>query len=205
MLKAKVPIRVYDNNVKQGKPPIIIFDSVRDTPIRDKEKFERYINKAQENCRNSKEELEAENLINKFYKFMNTKQKDSVMKSSQYVQVGKYKVNKDEPLDSVYYTRVNGFDLGVSILSLLGKYIAQKYNDYRDFGSVYGTETDEEAQRQIAWRDWAMDGKPTGIKDDEHFIAIQEELFGEVIEPLIPYWIEVKEMHAARRAQNKSK
>ena len=123
------------------------------------------------------------------------------MKSSQYVQAGKYKVNKDEPLDSVYYTRVNGFDLGVDIFDLLQKYTAQKYNDYRDFGGVYGTETDEEAKRQIAWRDWAMDGEPTGIKDDDHFIAIQEELFGKVVEQLIPWWIRVKRMHAAREAQ----
>jgi len=69
-----------------------------------------------------------------------------------------------------------GYDIG----DLLEKHFFQRNGDDPISGEAWA-ENDEELAHYKAHHEWESDGKPTGIKDDAEFYAIQRAVYKEVI------------------------
>ena len=69
-----------------------------------------------------------------------------------------------------------GFDIG----DLLEKHFFQRNGQDPISGEPWA-ENDEELAHFKAHHEWESDGKPTGIKDDAEFYAIQRAVYKEVI------------------------
>ena len=124
---------------------------------------------------------------NKFNKLMKAKQKTEIAKSSRFVTVAGYKIDKEYPTHHSTKVKVDGQTLEICIFNLLEKYRAQKFNNYIGFehAPIYA-ESPKARKRAEAYRKWGMDGQPSGIKNDEEYIDIQVQLFGEVVRPFTP-------------------
>lgn len=172
----KVPMVLFDNNVRPGEAPIKIFDSGETPAILDEERMQRFLSKA-----------DHKPLTNKFNKLMKAKEKTAITKSAQFVEVAGYKIDKNHPDWSFAKVKVDGQTLEIDIWNLLDKYRAQKLDDYFEFYTAPSF-ADSEAQekRYKAYMKWGMDGKPTGIKSDEEFFDIQKQLWGKVRVTLDP-------------------
>src|SRR5574344_2842428 len=69
---------------------------------------------------------------------------------------------------------------GFDICDLLEKHFFQRNGQDPISGEPWG-ENDEEKAHFKAHHEWESDGKPTGIKDDAEFYAIQRAVYKEVI------------------------
>ena len=69
-----------------------------------------------------------------------------------------------------------GYDIG----DLLEKHFFQRNGEDPISGEAWA-ENDEELAHYKAHHEWESDGKPTGIKDDAEFYAIQRAVYKEVI------------------------